>query len=102
MHTPLFNFLLSNCILNGGKASRIYDAVGLHLNNNNINTGTEIINSDGIHFKGNSVTPQYDNGVYFDNSINSVITGNTFTLSNSNYQNVKIVNNPVDGNNVID
>jgi len=95
-----FTVEISNCLLSGGKSSRIVDAIGVHLVNNQINTGTEFANSNGIWFMDNTISAEFVDGVILDNSRNSQIIENNFTLS-PNYDSVVVINEPINANNII-
>ncbi len=91
---------ISNCELNGKKTSRIFNAVGLHLINNTLNTGLEIIKSDGIKFNQNTISATNVNGLVLDESINTTILNNNFTLTDS-YETIEIKNEPSGANNTV-
>ncbi|WP_338359646.1 hypothetical protein [Yeosuana marina] len=94
-----FTSSIANCNFKGGKTSRIYNASGLIFNNNYINTSNEIILSNRIDFKNNTVEVNY-NGVLLDNSTNSKIIDNNFLIP-SNYESVVVTNESYNANNII-
>ncbi|SNR14814.1 right-handed parallel beta-helix repeat-containing protein [Tenacibaculum jejuense] len=91
---------ISRCVLNGKKTSRIFNAVGISLINNTINTGLEIIKSDRIKFNQNTIDAKNVTGVIVDESINSTIINNNFTLTDS-YELIEMKNIPSGANNTV-
>ncbi|WP_298540314.1 hypothetical protein [uncultured Aquimarina sp.] len=96
-----FTVEISNCVLSGNKSSRVFDAIGVHLINNQINTGTEFVQTDGTRFLNNTVVAEFVDGVILDNSMNCQIIENNFTLS-ANYEPVVVMNEPTNANNTIE
>lgn len=96
-----FRSNISNCTLKGGKTALIENTIGLTLDNNDIDTGTIVKNSQEINFTGNTVIPPFVDGLVVDGSSNVTATGNSFTLTNDNYDNIVVANNPPNANNTL-